>query len=69
MRSLLLPIIKKPQKRVPLSFRLEPDVINKLRKIAEKEKVSVTFVLESLLKFAIDAWEKEKGVNLDKDTE
>lgn len=33
-----------------------------------KEGVSITFVLESLLKFAIDAWEKEKDINLGEDS-
>jgi hypothetical protein len=68
MRRLLLPIIKKPQKKVQLSFRFEPDVIDKLRRIAEKEEVSVTFVLESLLKYAIEAWESEKGIDLNNDS-
>lgn len=68
MRRLLLPIIKKPQKKVQLSFRFEPEVVDKLRKIADREEVSITFVLESLLKFAIDAWEKEKDINLGEDS-
>jgi uncharacterized protein (DUF1778 family) len=68
MRRLLLPIIKKPEKKVQLSFRFEPEIIDKLKKIAEREEVTVTFVLESLLKFAIDAWESEKGIDLNKDS-
>ena len=69
MRRLLLPIIKKPQKKVQLSFRFEPELLDKLRKIAESEEVSVTFVLESLLKFAIEAWEDEKDIDLSEDPE
>lgn len=67
MWSLILSIIKKPEKKVHLSFRLDPELIEKLRTIAEKEGVSVTFVLESFLKHGIEAWENEKGVKLDSD--
>jgi predicted transcriptional regulator len=54
-------IIKRPKKRVHRSFRLKPELAIKIRKIAHKEKVSQTVVLESLLEHALKAYEEEKG--------
>jgi ribosomal protein L10 len=56
-----MPIIKRPKKRVHRSYRLKPELATKIRKIAQKEKVSQTVVLESLLEHALEAYEKEKG--------
>jgi predicted transcriptional regulator len=66
MRRLLVPIIEPPKKKVSLSFRMEPELLEKLKRIAEREKVHLTHVLESFLKHAIRAYEKEKGIDLNK---
>ena len=68
MRRYIVPIIEPKKKKVPVSFRIEPELLDKLRKIAEIEGVHLTYVLESLLKHSIEAYEKEKGKVLNNDT-
>ena len=52
---------KKPPKRITRSFRLRPDLVKKIEKIAYDMDESRTYVLESLLDYAIEAYEKEKN--------
>ena len=57
-----VPIIKKREKsnKIPRTFRLKPELIEKLDEIAEETDESITYVLESLLEYAIKAYEKER---------
>ena len=57
-----MPIIKKREKsnRIPRTFRLKPELVEKLSEIAKETDESITYVLESLLEHAIKAYEKEK---------
>jgi predicted DNA-binding protein len=61
--EITVPIIKKREKpnRVPRTFRLKPEMNEKLGQIAKEVGESRTYVLESLLEYAIEAYEKEKG--------
>ena len=61
--------IEKPKRKVSLSFRLDPDLLAKLRKIAEREEVHLTQVLEGLLNHAVQAYEKEKAINLNEESQ
>jgi uncharacterized protein (DUF1778 family) len=61
--------IEKPKRKVSISFRLDPDLLAKLRKIAEVEEVHLTQVLEGLLNHAVKAYQKEKGINLNEESE
>ena len=55
----VVPKKKKPPKRITRSFRLRPDLIKKIEKIAYDMDESRTYVLESLLDYAVLAYEKE----------
>jgi predicted DNA-binding protein len=57
-----VPIIQKRdhKKRIPRTFRLKPELVDKLSKIAKQTGESRTYVLESLLEYAIKAYEKER---------
>ena len=57
-----MPIIKKREKsnRIPSTFRLKPELVEKLSEIAKETTESITYVLESLLEYAIEAYEKDK---------
>ena len=46
--------------RITRSFRLRPDLIKKIEKIARDMNETRTYILESLLDYAIAAYEKEK---------
>jgi len=48
------------KRRIPRTFRLKPELVDKLSKIAKQTGESRTYVLESLLEHAIKAYEKEK---------
>jgi predicted transcriptional regulator len=56
-----VPIIKKREKinRIPRTFRLKPELVEKLSQIAQQTGENRTYVLESLLEYAIEAYEKE----------
>jgi len=65
MKSVLessVSIIKKREKtnRIPRTFRLKPELVEKLSQIAKQTGENRTYVLESLLEYAIEAYEKEK---------
>ena len=51
---------KKTLKRITGSIRLRPDMVKKIEKIACDMDESRTYVLESLLDYAVEAYEKEK---------
>lgn len=56
-------VIKKkerPETRITRSFRMRPDLIKKIEKIAQDMGESRTYILESLLDYAIEAHEKER---------
>ena len=56
-------VIKKRERketRITRSFRLRPDLVRKIEKIAQDMDESRTYILESLLDYAITAYEKEK---------
>jgi predicted transcriptional regulator len=57
-----MPIIKKREKsnRIPRTFRLKPELVKKLSEIAKETNESITYVLESLLDYAIKAYDKER---------
>ena len=57
----VIPKKKKPPKRITRSFRLRPDLVKKIEKIAYDMDETRTYVLESLLEYAIAAYEKERG--------
>jgi predicted transcriptional regulator len=57
----VIPKKKKPPKRITRSFRLRPDIVKKIEKIAKEMDETRTYVLESLLDYAIEVYEKEKG--------
>ena len=46
--------------RITRSFRLRPDLIKKIEKIARDMNETRTYILESLLDYAIAAYEKER---------
>ena len=48
------------KRKIPRTFRLKPELVEKLGKIAKQTGESRTYVLESLLEHAIKAYEKEK---------
>ena len=56
-----MPIIeqRKIAKRVARSFRLRPELVEKIGKIAREVGESQTYVMESLLEYAIESYEKE----------
>ena len=58
-----MPVIKPrdSEERVVRSFRLKTSLDNKLNEIAEDIGDTKTYVLESLLEYAINKYEKEKG--------
>jgi predicted DNA-binding protein len=60
-----LPIIKPSgsEKRVIRSFRLKKKLDDKLNEITKKTGETKTYVLESLLEYAIKEWEKKDGKN------
>ena len=49
------------KKRVMQAFRLHPEIVEKLEKIAKEVNETKTHVLESLLRYAFKAYEKEKA--------
>ena len=57
-----MPVIeeRKIEKRVARSFRLRPELVEKIGRIAREMGESQTYVIESLLEYAIEAYEKEK---------
>ncbi len=69
IRRLALPIIEPSDsiKRVVRSFRIKKSLDDKLSEIAEKTNETKTYVLESLLGFAIKQWEKEGNDKLKND--
>ena len=62
IRRAMVAVIKprKQEKRIFRSFRLRPDLVEMLEQIAAQTGESKTYVLESLLDYAIEAYEKEK---------
>ena len=56
-----MPVIeqRKIAKRVARSFRLKPELVEKIGQIAKEMGESQTYVMESLLEYAIEAHEKE----------
>ena len=46
--------------RITRSFRLRPDLIKKIEKIARDMNETRTYILESLLDYAIAAYEEER---------
>lgn len=61
-RRWVMPVIeeRKIVERVGRSFRIDRELLEKLGKIADEMGESKTYVLESLLKYAIEAYEEEK---------
>ena len=57
----VVPKKKKPPKRITRSFRLRPDMVKKIEKIANEMNETKTYVLESLVDYALAAYEKEKS--------
>jgi predicted transcriptional regulator len=57
----VVPKKKKPPKRITRSFRLRPDMVKKIEKIANEMNETKTYVLESLVDYALTAYEKEKN--------
>jgi predicted transcriptional regulator len=47
-------------RKVARSFRLRPDLVERVRRIATERRESQTYVLESLLEYALEAYEKEE---------
>lgn len=47
-------------KKVPRSFRIKAELAAKIDKIAKEMDETKTYVLESLLEYAIEAHEREK---------
>jgi predicted transcriptional regulator len=47
-------------KKIPQNFRLRPEIVAKVEKIARELVESKTYVIESLLEYGIRAYEKEK---------
>jgi predicted transcriptional regulator len=58
----IIPKKEKPPKRITRSFRLRPDLVKKIEKIANEINETRTYVLESLLDYAIAAYEKERNM-------
>jgi predicted DNA-binding protein len=56
---------RKAGKKIFQSFRMKPELVKKIEKIAKELGESKTYVLESLLEYGIEAYEKEKGKVLD----
>ena len=58
-----VPIIEKRKfkRRIARTFRLKPELDDKLGEISIQTGESKTYVLESLLEHAIKAYEKEKS--------
>ena len=58
-------IIKKRKavKRVVRSYRLREDLIKKIDSIALSHDESRTYILESLIEYGLEAYEKEKKKN------
>ena len=52
---------EKAEKRITRSFRLRPDLVKKIEDIAREKDESRTYILESLLDYAIEAYKKEKN--------
>ena len=52
------------EKKVFKSFRLKPELVKKIEEIAKETGETKTYVLESLLEYGIEAYEKEKGKGL-----
>ena len=48
------------KRRIPRTFRLKPELVDELSKIAKQTGESRTYVLESLLEHAIKAYEEER---------
>jgi predicted transcriptional regulator len=57
----VVPKKKKPPKRITRSFRLRPDMVKKIEKIANEMNETKTYVLESLVDYALAAYEKENN--------
>ena len=51
---------EKAEKRITRSFRMRPDLVKKIEVIAREMDESRTYILESLLDYAISAYDKEK---------
>jgi predicted transcriptional regulator len=58
----IIPKKKKPPKRITRSFRMRPDLVKKIEQIAYDMDETRTYVLESLLDYAVAAYEKEKSM-------
>jgi predicted transcriptional regulator len=52
-------IIKSREKKIAKTYRLRPDILERLEAIAAAEGESRTYVLESLLEYAIKAYERQ----------
>lgn len=54
---------RRVRRKVARSFRLKPELVEKIGKIAKEMGESKTYVLESLLEYAIEKHEEEKRTN------
>jgi hypothetical protein len=59
-----MPVIqkRKTEKRIVRSYRIREDLIKKIEKIAQEMGESRTYILESLLDYAVEAHEKEMKI-------
>jgi predicted transcriptional regulator len=54
---------RKPAKRIVRSYRLREDLIKKIDSIALSLDESRTYILESLIEYGLEAYEKENKKN------
>jgi predicted transcriptional regulator len=56
-------VIKKSEekKKISKTFRFRSDLLEKIERIARETGENKTYILESLLDYAIEAYEKQKG--------
>jgi len=52
---------RQPRRKVHRSFRLRPDLVEKIEEVAKELGESRTYVIESLLEYALAAYEKEQA--------
>lgn len=50
--------------KVPRNYRMNREIAEKIDRLSDEVGESQTFVLECLLAYAIEAWEKKKNKNM-----
>jgi predicted transcriptional regulator len=49
------------QRKVPVTFRIRPDLLQAIERVAKEKRETKTYVLESFLEYGLKAYLRSKG--------